>query len=121
MRPYESATVLAVFTGQVDLSSLDILRGTAGVESRSATADVRTAGFEVARIEMDAVLFRTAMSPGIREQGDCFPMIANRDGKMVVGQLEQVWLPNLELALPARIDTGAETASLDARNIELFT
>jgi N-methylhydantoinase B len=35
---------------------------------------------------MDAVLFRTAMSPGIREQGDCFPMIANRDGKMVVGQ-----------------------------------
>ncbi|MEE8059582.1 MAG: hydantoinase B/oxoprolinase family protein [Pseudomonadales bacterium] len=39
-----------------------------------------------ARVEMDAVLFRTAMSPGIREQGDCFPMIANRDGKMIVGQ-----------------------------------
>jgi len=38
------------------------------------------------RVEMDAVLFRTAMSPGIREQGDCFPMVANRDGKMVVGQ-----------------------------------
>ncbi len=31
-----------------------------------------------------------------------------------------MWLPNLQLALPARIDTGAETASLDARNIELF-
>ena len=29
---------------------------------------------------------RTAMSPGIREQGDEFPMIANLDGKMVVGQ-----------------------------------
>ena len=40
--------------------------------------------------------------------------------KLLVGELEQVWLPNLELALPARIDTGAETASLDARNIELF-
>ncbi len=39
-----------------------------------------------ARYEMDAVLFRTAMSPGIREQHDAFPMIANRDGKMVVGQ-----------------------------------
>jgi N-methylhydantoinase B len=39
-----------------------------------------------ARWEMDAVLFRTAMSPGIREQGDAFPMIANLDGKMVVGQ-----------------------------------
>jgi len=39
-----------------------------------------------ARWEMDAVLFRTAMSPGIREQHDEFPMIANPDGKMVVGQ-----------------------------------
>ena len=39
-----------------------------------------------ARFEMDAVLFRTAMSPGIREQHDEFPMIANLDGKMVVGQ-----------------------------------
>jgi N-methylhydantoinase B len=38
------------------------------------------------RFEMDAVLFRTAMSPGIREQHDEFPMIANPDGKMVVGQ-----------------------------------
>lgn len=38
------------------------------------------------RFEMDAVLFRTAMSPGIREQHDEFPMIANVEGKMVVGQ-----------------------------------
>ena len=32
------------------------------------------------------MLFRTAMSPGIREQHDEFPMIANVEGKMVVGQ-----------------------------------
>ena len=32
------------------------------------------------------MLFRTAMSPGIREQHDEFPMIADRDGRMVVGQ-----------------------------------
>ena len=44
----------------------------------------------------------------------------DESSKLVVGQLEQVWLQNLELALPGRIDTGAETASLDARNIELF-
>lgn len=43
-----------------------------------------------------------------------------RTDKLLVGELEQVWLSNLDLALPARIDTGAETASLDARNIELF-
>jgi N-methylhydantoinase B len=39
-----------------------------------------------ARIEMDATLVRTAMSPGIREQGDAFPMIADHNGKMIVGQ-----------------------------------
>ena len=42
------------------------------------------------------------------------------DKKLLVGALEQVWMPNLELELPARIDTGAETSSLDARNIEPF-
>lgn len=41
-------------------------------------------------------------------------------GKLLVGELEEVWLENLQLALPARIDTGAETASLDARDIEVF-
>jgi hypothetical protein len=40
--------------------------------------------------------------------------------KLVVGALEEIWLPDLDLALTARIDTGAETSSLDARNIELF-
>jgi N-methylhydantoinase B len=35
---------------------------------------------------MDATLVRTAMSPGIREQGDAFPLIADPTGKMIVGQ-----------------------------------
>jgi len=52
----------------------------------TVTVDIIENGLRNAREEMDAVLFRTAMSPGIREQGDCFPMIANRDGQMVVGQ-----------------------------------
>ena len=39
-----------------------------------------------ARIEMDATLVRTAMSPGIREQGDAFPLIADSKGRMIVGQ-----------------------------------
>ena len=50
------------------------------------TVDIIENALRNAREEMDAVVFRTAMSPGIREQGDCFPMIANNDGKMVVGQ-----------------------------------
>jgi N-methylhydantoinase B len=39
-----------------------------------------------ARHEMDAVLFRSAMSPVIREQHDEFPMICDVKGRMVVGQ-----------------------------------
>ena len=56
------------------------------VEVDTVTVDIIENALSTAREEMDAVLFRTAMSPGIREQGDCFPMIANKDGKMVVGQ-----------------------------------
>ena len=50
------------------------------------TLDLIENALKNARWEMDAVLLRTAMSPGIREQHDEFPMIANNDGKMVVGQ-----------------------------------
>ena len=39
-----------------------------------------------ARYEMDAVLFRSAMSPVIREQHDEFPMITDPNGRMIVGQ-----------------------------------
>ena len=61
----------------------------------------------------------------LEQQAACLPAEAvtppqDSTGKMVVGQREQVWLQDLQLTLPARIDTGAETASLDARNIELF-
>ena len=56
------------------------------VEVAPITLDIIENALRNARFEMDAVLFRTAMSPGIREQHDEFPMIANCDGKMVVGQ-----------------------------------
>ena len=56
------------------------------IDVDTVSVDIIENALRNAREEMDAVLFRTAMSPGIREQGDCFPMIANKDGKMVVGQ-----------------------------------
>ncbi len=56
------------------------------VKVDSITLDLIENAMRNARIEMDATLFRTALSPGIREQGDAFPLIANRDGKMIVGQ-----------------------------------
>src|SRR5580700_11893467 len=52
----------------------------------AVTLDIIESALRNARYEMDAVLFRTAMSPGIREQHDEFPMIAERKGRMVVGQ-----------------------------------
>lgn len=50
------------------------------------TLDIIENALKNARTEMDATVFRTAMSPGIREQGDAFPLIADHNGKMVVGQ-----------------------------------
>ena len=56
------------------------------VDMDPITLDIIENAMVTTRYEMDAVLFRTAMSPGIREQHDEFPMIANLEGKMVVGQ-----------------------------------
>jgi len=42
------------------------------------------------------------------------------EDKLIIGRQEQIWLPDLGFALTARVDTGAETASLDARDVELF-
>ncbi len=50
------------------------------------TLDIIENAMRNARIEMDATLVRTAMSPGIREQGDAFPLIADHEGRMIVGQ-----------------------------------
>ncbi len=56
------------------------------VEIDPVTLDIIENALRNARLEMDATLVRTAMSPGIREQGDAFPMIADHTGKMIVGQ-----------------------------------
>lgn len=48
------------------------------------------------------------------------PPVPESSTKMVVGGLEAVWFPDLGLELTARIDTGAETAALDAREIQQF-
>ena len=58
----------------------------AGAAVDPVTLDLIENGLRNARYEMDEVLFRTALSPGIREQHDEFPLIADRSGKMVVGQ-----------------------------------
>ncbi|TYB49677.1 hydantoinase B/oxoprolinase family protein [Actinomadura chibensis] len=56
------------------------------VDIDPVTLDIIENALRNARHEMDEVLFRTALSPGIREQHDEFPLIADPAGKMVVGQ-----------------------------------
>jgi N-methylhydantoinase B len=56
------------------------------VEIDPVTLDIIEGALKSARYEMDATLFRSAMSPVIREQHDEFPMITDPRGRMVVGQ-----------------------------------
>ena len=68
----DSETEMPPFVGEhdIDATTLDIIEST----------------LENTRYEMDRVLETTAISPVIREQSDQFPLIADRDGRMVMGQ-----------------------------------
>lgn len=48
------------------------------------------------------------------------PFISHAESKTVYGLNEHVALPDFDLELPAKLDTGAQTASLSARDIERF-
>jgi len=50
------------------------------------TLDIIENTLSNARFEMDRVVETTAVSPVIREQSDQFPLIADRHGRMVIGQ-----------------------------------
>ena len=50
------------------------------------TLDIIENSLKNIRYEMDRVLVTTAVSPIIREQADEFPLIADRQGRMIVGQ-----------------------------------
>nr|WP_273847213.1 hydantoinase B/oxoprolinase family protein [Rubrobacter calidifluminis] len=52
----------------------------------NVTLDIIENALKNIRHEMDRVLVTTAVSPIIREQADEFPLIADRQGRMVVGQ-----------------------------------
>jgi N-methylhydantoinase B len=70
--------------------------GFAPVAVDSVLLDIIENALRHARIEMDTTLVRTAMSPGIREQGDAFPLIADHKGRMIVGQFGSYIGPFLE-------------------------
>jgi N-methylhydantoinase B len=79
------ATIIQTATG--DIAKVDV---------DQVTLDIIENALRNARYEMDEVLFRTALSPGIREQHDEFPLIGDPQGRMVVGQFG--------LSIPALLD-----------------
>lgn len=48
------------------------------------------------------------------------PVAASTNGKMIVGEIEPIYLFDPNLVYDARIDSGAQTSSIDARNITRF-
>ncbi len=70
------------------------------------TLDIIESTLENTRYEMDRVLETTAISPVIREQSDQFPLIADADGRMVMGQFGSA------------IDTIIENASFGWDDLE---
>lgn len=47
-------------------------------------------------------------------------LIVSTDGRMLLGELEHVWLEPPGISLTARIDTGAESSSVNAMNLVEF-
>jgi hypothetical protein len=77
------------------------------IEIDPVTLDIIEGALKNARHEMDAVLFRTAMSPVIREQHDEFPMITDPKGRMVVGQFGSYIAEMMRRDLPRQRLAGA--------------
>ena len=60
------------------------MASTAGVDT--VTLEVIENTLRMVRHEMDAVMFRASISPMIRETHDTYPLVADREGRMLVGQ-----------------------------------
>lgn len=58
-------------------------------------------------------------SPSPKKTNDT-PKDETQDGKLVVGETEEVWLDALNDNFTARIDTGATTSSLSAQDVTVF-
>ena len=69
------------------------------------TMEIVEAALRSLRDEMDTVVWRSAMSPIIREQHDEFPLVTNADGYMLVGQFGS-YVPLLLATYDEEIGSG---------------
>ena len=88
-------------------SALESVRGSLSEALLCQTAEPAPAAAVAAEI----------MEPANATSAVVDPRVAD---KLIVGRRERIWIEELQLALPARIDTGTETSSIDARDITEF-
>lgn len=93
----------------------------------SATAQLQAQQQQLERQEQKLAALNTSIgdvlkAPKVEEcpKVEACPPAAENSSKTVVGGLEDVWFPDLGLALTARIDTGVATASIDVDEIKQF-
>ncbi len=79
-------------------------------------------GLARAHAALSAVLVTTAIcaAAACTANGGAGSGVGGAVSSQVIGAVELVLLVEQEMALPARIDTGATTCSLDARNLKEF-
>ena len=63
---------------------------------------------------------QTVNTPTISVSEDAAPIIKQKITMPIVGGVETLYVPPFEVSFQARMDTGAETSSIDAHNIRPF-
>ena len=75
-----------------------------------------------AKVFMSVLLIASFIETGVsaKKSEAVTPSELKYGNKIIIGQKELAYLPNYDLTMEARIDTGATTTSVDARDIKII-
>lgn len=110
-------------TLRADLERLEAALQTNTQTSLTRTRDQVTQ--ELARLESALGALQTQVQQSCKESAATVceyhpPAVVTEDDKIVVGQVEQVWVDAPGFVMSARVDTGAHSSSLHAEDIVEF-
>lgn len=108
--------------GAMSLAACADLRGVIGPNCAQPPAEAEAASAETTEAPMEDV---TVAAPPPNPAPEPINMLdvsplKTTDGRLILGSVETIRLYPLGIIYEARIDTGAETSSIDAQNIVLF-
>lgn len=108
--------------GALNLAACADLRGVIGPDCAQLPAEAEVASAETTETPMEDV---TVAAPPPNPAPEPINMLdvsplKTTDGRLILGSVETIRLYPLGIIYEARIDTGAETSSIDAQNIVLF-